>query len=84
MSNLRQCLIKNEVKNDEISWLWHRRLGHANMDLMSKLTKKNLVKGLLKVNYERNRLCDACQLEKQTRNTFRPKNLMLGEIYPLS
>ena len=46
------------------------------MDLMSKLVKKNLVKDLPKVNYERNRLCDACQLEKQTRNTFKPKNIV--------
>ena len=66
----------NEGKNEEISWLWHRRLGHASMDLMSKMVKKNLVKGLPKVNYERNRLCDACQLGKQTRNTFKPKNLV--------
>ena len=46
------------------------------MDLMSKLIKKNLVKGLPKVNYERNRLCDAYQLGKQTRNTFKPKNIV--------
>ena len=43
---------------------------------MSKLAKKNLVKGLPKVSYERNRLCDACQLGKQTRNTFKPKNIV--------
>ena len=60
MSNLSQCLMANEVKNDEISWLWYRRIRHASMDLMSKLAKKNLVKDLPKVNYERNRLCDAC------------------------
>ena len=46
------------------------------MDLMSKLAKKNLVKGLPKINYERNELCDACQLGKQTRNTFKPKNIV--------
>ena len=60
MSNLSQFLMTNKVKNEKISWLWHRRLGHTSMDLMSKLAKKNLVKGLPKVNYERNRLCDAC------------------------
>ena len=27
------------------SWLWHRRLGHANMDLISQLNKDELVKG---------------------------------------
>ena len=43
---------------------------------MSKLAKKNLVKGFPKVNYKRNRLCDAYQLRKQTRNTFKPKNIV--------
>ena len=64
MSNLSQCLMANENKTEEVSWLWHRRLGHASMDLMSKLIKKKLVKGLSKVNYERNKLYNACQLEK--------------------
>ena len=60
ISNLSQCLMINDDKNEETSWLWHRRLGHASMDLMSKLVKNNLVKGLPKVNYERNKICDAC------------------------
>ena len=76
MSNLSQCLMGNKNKNKEVSWLWHRRLGYASMDLMSKLIRKNLVKGLPKVNYERNKLCDACQLGKQTRYTFKPKNIV--------
>lgn len=28
------------------SWLWHRRLGHTNMNLISKLARKELVIGL--------------------------------------
>ena len=32
MSNLSQCLMANENKNEEVSWLWHRRLGNASMD----------------------------------------------------
>ena len=27
-------------------WLWHRRLGHANWRLVSKLSKLKLVRGL--------------------------------------
>ena len=46
------------------------------MDLISKLVKKNMIKGLPKVNYERNRLCDASKLRKQTKNTFKPKNIV--------
>ena len=64
MSNLSQCLMANKNKNEEVSWLWHRRLGHASMNLMSKLIRKDLVKGLSKVKFETNKLCDACQLGK--------------------
>ena len=64
MSNLSQCLMANDAKKNEISWLWHRRLRHASMDLMSKRIKKDLVRGLFKVRFETNKLCDACQLEK--------------------
>ena len=34
-------------------WLWHRRLGHANMKLISKLAKLNLVYGLPNLNFEK-------------------------------
>ena len=46
------------------------------MDFMSKLIRKDLVRGLAKVRLETNKLCDACQLGKQTRNSFRPKNIV--------
>jgi len=32
-------------------WLWHRRLGHANWRLINKLSKLQLVKGLLDTDY---------------------------------
>ena len=32
-------------------WSWHRRLGHASMDLISKISKNDLVKGLLKIGF---------------------------------
>ena len=40
VSNLSQCLMSNEVKNNKISWLWHRKLRHTSMDLMSKLASQ--------------------------------------------
>ncbi|CAL9098073.1 unnamed protein product [Musa textilis] len=35
--------------NDD-AWLWHRRLGHASMKLISQITSKNLIRGIPKVN----------------------------------
>ena len=45
-------------------WLWHRRLGYAHMNLVSKLVKNDLVIGLPKITFDKNRLCGACQQEK--------------------
>ena len=76
MSHLSQCLMADDAKENEISWLWHRRLGHASMDLMSKLVRKDLVRGLPKIKFEITKLCDACQFGKQTRNFFKTKNVV--------
>ena len=59
--NNESCLIANDV-ND--SWLWHRRLGHASMKILSKLIKNDLVIGLPKLNFDKDKICDACQFEK--------------------
>jgi len=41
-------------------WLWHRRLGHANSRLISKLSKLQLVRGLPDIDYHLDVLCGAC------------------------
>ena len=53
-----KCL--TAVENN--SWLWHRCLGHAHMKLPSKLSKKELVVGLPKLGFAKDKLCGACQL----------------------
>ena len=58
------------------SWLWHRRLGHANMDLISQLNKDKLVRGLLKINFQKDKVCEACQMGKQIKNSFKNKNFI--------
>ena len=71
--NVESCLIANDV-ND--SWLWHRRLGHASMKTLSKLVKNDLVIGLPKLNFDKDKICDTCQFGKQVRNSFKSKNLV--------
>ena len=46
LSTSDHCLVATQAKINEISWLWHRRLGHASVHLISKLIKRNLVKGI--------------------------------------
>ena len=49
-----KCLV---VSNDD-SILWHRRLGHANMDNIDKIYDK--VVGLPKLRNKLDRSCDPC------------------------
>ena len=75
------------------SWLWHRRLGHANMDLISQLNKDELVRGLLKIIFQKNKVCESCQVGKQIKNYFkntkfisttRPLELLHMNLFSLS
>ena len=67
------CLCANDV-ND--SWLWHRRLGHACMKTLSKLVINDLVIGLPKLTFDKDKICDACQFGKQVRSLLKPNNLV--------
>src|SRR6185295_828043 len=58
----------------DVSSLWHKRLGHASMDLIHKLQAKELVRGLPQINKERTELCSHCVMGKQVRNSFKSKN----------
>ena len=71
--NNESCLISNDV-ND--SWLWHKRLGHVSMKTVSKLVKNDLIIGLSNMKFDKDKICDACQFEKQVRNSFKSKNLV--------
>ena len=59
--NHNQCFLSK----DDDPWLWHRRIAHINMEHLNKLISKDLVIGLPKLKFEKDRLCDACQKGKQ-------------------
>ena len=63
ISNNLKCL----VVSNETCWLWHRRLGHASMYLISKLVRKNVVRGIPQIKLNKDHICDACQYGKQFR-----------------
>ncbi|XP_058005381.1 uncharacterized protein LOC131181352 [Hevea brasiliensis] len=49
------------ISND--SWTWHRRLAHASMDLLANLNKDELVEGLPNIKIQKDKVCNACQIE---------------------
>ncbi|KAK2968287.1 hypothetical protein RJ640_016219 [Escallonia rubra] len=39
----------------ETSWLWHRRLGHMHMEHLKDISNKELVRGLPKIKFEKDK-----------------------------
>jgi hypothetical protein len=45
-------------------WKWHRKLGHLSFDLLSRLSKLNLVRGLRRLRFEKVFVCALCRHAK--------------------
>ncbi|GJZ45894.1 retrovirus-related pol polyprotein from transposon TNT 1-94 [Tanacetum coccineum] len=65
------CLLSKASKNK--SWLWHRRLNHLNFGTLNDLARKDLVRGLPWLKFEKDHLCSACQIGKSRKATHKPK-----------
>ncbi|GJZ49400.1 retrovirus-related pol polyprotein from transposon TNT 1-94 [Tanacetum coccineum] len=80
------CLLSKSSKNK--SWLWHRRLNHLNFDTINDLARKDLVRGLPRLKFEKDHLCSAWQLGKSKKLvpscfaifTFEPLTLSLTSM----
>jgi len=46
------------------------------MHHLNRIASKDLVIGLLKLKFERNKLCEECQKGKQTKSSFKPINVV--------
>nr|GFB05528.1 retrovirus-related Pol polyprotein from transposon TNT 1-94 [Tanacetum cinerariifolium] len=72
MASLPICLLSKASKTK--SWLWHRRLSHLNFGAINHLARQGLVRGLLKLKFEKDHLCSACAMGKSTKKTHKPKS----------
>nr|GEY53900.1 copia protein [Tanacetum cinerariifolium] len=59
---LQVCLLTKASSTK--SWLWHRRLNHLNFGTLNELARKDLVRGLPLLKYDKDHLCPSCQLGK--------------------
>ncbi|GKE03523.1 retrovirus-related pol polyprotein from transposon TNT 1-94, partial [Tanacetum coccineum] len=66
------CLLSTASKSK--SWLWHRRLNHLNFGTINDLARKDLVRGLPRLEYEKDHLCSACQLGKSKKFSHKSKS----------
>ena len=71
-----ECLVAMNVQVNEIIWIQHNRLGYISIDSIARLIKRDLLRGLSRINFEKNKIYDAYQLGKQIRPSFKPKNLV--------
>ena len=46
------------------------------MELISKLVKKELIKDVPKLIFEKDKICGPCSLGKQTKSSFKSKNVV--------
>nr|GFA10284.1 retrovirus-related Pol polyprotein from transposon TNT 1-94 [Tanacetum cinerariifolium] len=82
-SNLYTILVEDMMKSSPIyllskasknkSWLWHWRLNHLNFDTINDLARKDLVRGLPRLKFEKGHFCSACQLGKSKKHTHKLK-----------
>ncbi|KAJ9536639.1 hypothetical protein OSB04_un000188 [Centaurea solstitialis] len=61
--------------SSDMNWLWHKRLSHLNFKTLNQLCINNLVIGLPDYRYTKESLCAACEKGKQTRASFKSKQI---------
>nr|GEX02356.1 hypothetical protein [Tanacetum cinerariifolium] len=71
------CLMSKASKNK--SWLWNRRLNHLNFDIINDLARKDLVRGLPRMKFEKDHLCSCRAL--MGRNTFRSSLMIILDLH---
>jgi transposase InsO family protein len=60
-------------------WKWHRRLGHLSFDLLSRLSRLGLVRGLPKLKYENDLVCALCRHGKMVDASHLPLTSVMTE-----
>ena len=53
-------LVADNAKSNKLSWLWHRRLGHASFYLIDQLIKKDLIVRIPHINFNEDKIYNAC------------------------
>ncbi|GJZ04514.1 retrovirus-related pol polyprotein from transposon TNT 1-94 [Tanacetum coccineum] len=66
------CLLSKASKTK--SWLWHRRLSYLNFGAINHLAQNGLIRGLLKLKFEKDHLCLACAMGKSKKQSHKPKS----------
>ncbi|GKC15702.1 retrovirus-related pol polyprotein from transposon TNT 1-94 [Tanacetum coccineum] len=72
MASYSICLLSKATKTK--SWLWHRRLSHLNVGAINHMARHGLVRGLLRLKFEKDHLCSACAMGKRKKQSHKSKS----------
>ncbi|GJS79874.1 retrovirus-related pol polyprotein from transposon TNT 1-94 [Tanacetum coccineum] len=67
------CYVRDTDASKNKSWLWHQRLNHLNFGTINDLARKDLVRGLPRLKFEKDHLRSTFQLGKSKKHTHKPK-----------
>ncbi|KAE8701290.1 hypothetical protein F3Y22_tig00110548pilonHSYRG00706 [Hibiscus syriacus] len=79
LRSTREKCLRVDVENKASSW--NLRFGHLYHSGLKELAKKNMVHGLLDMNYE-GKFCEEYVLRKQSRTSFQESKKMSKEFWP--
>jgi hypothetical protein len=60
-------------------WKWHMKLGHLSFDLLSRLSKLNLVRGLPRLRLKKELVCALCRHTKMVASSHPPLTDVMTE-----
>ena len=80
LSDLKEQKVKCLMSVNEEQWTWHKRLGHVSLRKISQLNKLELVRGLPKLKFTSDALCEACQKGNFSKTSFKAKNVVSTSI----
>jgi hypothetical protein len=60
-------------------WKWHRKLGHLSFDLLTCLSKLNLVRGFPRLRFEKELVCAPCRHAEMVASSQPPLTDVLTE-----
>jgi transposase InsO family protein len=75
-SGVERCFL--DGSSSEL-WKWHRKLGHLSFDLLSRLSKLNLVRGFPRLRLEKELVCAPCRYAKMVASSHPPLTDVMTE-----
>jgi hypothetical protein len=75
-SGVERCFL--DGSSSEL-WKWHGKLGHLSFNLLSRLSKLNLVRGLPRLRIEKELVCASCRHAKMVASSHPPLTDVMTE-----